>query len=484
MARPTKISTVTPCQQNAAYVIYTSGSTGTPKGVVIAHRGLCNLATAQIRAFNVQPSSRVLQFAALSFDASVTEFAMALLRGATLVIAPREDLMPGERLISLLRDNAITTVTFPPSVLALLPPEEFPELRTIIVAGEACWAELVERWAVNGRLFCNAYGPTENTVCISIAECRPEGRKPTIGRPLANVQVYVLDENMRPAPLGVPGEIYSGGEGLARAYLNRPDLTATRFVPNPYSSVPGARLYRTGDRGRYLPDGQLEFLGRVDQQVKLRGFRIELGEIEAVLCRHDAVRDAIVVAREEINREKRLVAYVVGEALTTESPSQLRNYLQERLPDYMVPSAWVTLDALPLTANGKVDRKALPAPDSQRPELSSAYIAPRSAIEGDIAAVWQEVLGIENVGVNDNFFDLGGHSLQAVQVHGKLRAKFGKNLLLVELFKFPTIAAMAKRISNDYTEESSAEQGVERAETRRELRSRRRQLRKAAGELR
>jgi len=459
--------------QNAAYVIYTSGSTGTPKGVVIAHRGLCNLATAQIRAFNVQPSSRVLQFAALSFDASVTEFAMALLQGATLVIAPREDLMPGERLISLLRDHAITTVTFPPSVLALLPPEEFPDLRTIVVAGEACWAELVERWAVDGRLFCNAYGPTENTVCISIAECRPDGRKPTIGRALANVQVYILDENMRPTPLGVPGEIYAGGEGLARAYLNRPDLTATRFVPNPYSTVPGARLYRTGDRGRYLPDGQLEFLGRVDHQVKLRGFRIELGEIEAVLCRHDAVRDAIVVVREE-----RLVAYVVGDAET----SELRNYLHEQLPDYMVPSAWMKLNALPLTTNGKVDRKALPAPDSQRPELSSAYIAPRSAIERDIAAVWQEALGIENPGVNDNFFDLGGHSLQAVRVHAKLRAKFEKNLLLFELFQFPTIAAMAKYISNGHAEESSAEQGVERAETRRELRNRRRELRRAAGE--
>jgi amino acid adenylation domain-containing protein len=464
--------------ENAAYVIYTSGSTGTPKGVVIAHRGLCNLATAQIRAFNVQPSSRVLQFAALSFDASVTEFAMALLQGATLVIAPREDLMPGERLISLLRDHAITTVTFPPSVLALLPPEEFPDLRTIVVAGEACWAELVERWAVNGRLFCNAYGPTENTVCISIAECRPEGRKPTIGRALANVQVYVLDQNMRPTPLGVPGEIYAGGEGLARAYLNRPALTATRFVPNPYSTVPGARLYRTGDRGRYLPDGQLEFFGRVDHQVKLRGFRIELGEIEAVLCRHDAVRDAIVVAREESNGDKRLVAYVVGDAETGE----LRNYLHEQVPDYMVPSAWMKLDALPLTTNGKVDRKALPAPDSQRPELSSAYIAPRSAIERDIAAVWQEALGIENPGVNDNFFDLGGHSLQAVRVHAKLRAKFEKNLLLFELFQFPTIAAMAKYISNDYAEESSAEQGVERGETRRELRSRRKQMRKAAGE--
>jgi len=464
--------------QNAAYVIYTSGSTGTPKGVVIAHRGLCNLATAQIRAFNVQPSSRVLQYAALSFDASVSEFAMALLQGAALVIAPPEDLMPGERLISLLRDHAITTVTFPPSVLALLPPEEFPDLRTIIVAGEACWAELVERWAVDGRLFCNAYGPTENTVCISIAECAPDGCKPTIGRPLANVQVYVLDENMRLAPLGVPGEIYAGGEGLARAYLNRPDLTATRFVPNPYSTVPGARLYRTGDRGRYLPDGELEFLGRVDHQVKLRGFRVEPGEIEAVLCRHDAVRDAIVVARGERNGDKRLVAYVVGDA----EASELRNYLHEQLPDYMVPSAWVTLDALPLTTNGKVDRKALPAPDSQRPELSSAYIAPRSAIERDIAAVWQEALGIENPGVNDNFFDLGGHSLQAVRVHARLRAKFEKNLLLFELFQFPTIAAMAKYISNGYTEESSAEQGVERGETRRELRSRRRQMRKAAGE--
>jgi len=464
--------------QNAAYVIYTSGSTGTPKGAVIAHRGLCNLATAQIRAFNVQQSSRVLQFAALSFDASVTEFAMALLCGAALVIAPREDLIPGERLIALLRDQAITTVTFPPSVLALLPPEDFPALRTIVVAGEACWAELVERWAVNDRLFCNAYGPTENTVCISIAECEPDGARPTIGKALANVQVYVLDQNMCPAPPGVPGEIYSGGEGLARAYLNRPDLTATRFVPNPYSTIPGARLYRTGDRGRYLPDGQLEFLGRVDQQVKLRGFRIELGEIEAVLCRHDAVRDAIVVAREEKNGEKRLVAYVVSEVETAE----LRRYLQERLPDYMVPAAWMTLAALPLTANGKVDRKALPAPDSQRPDLKSAYIAPRSAIERDIAAVWQEVLAIENVGVNDNFFDLGGHSLQAVLVHGKLRAKFEKNLLLFELFQFPTIAAMAKYISNDYAEELPAEQGVERGETRRELRSRRRQMRKAVGE--
>ena len=229
--------------------------------------------------------------------------------------------------------------------------------------------------------------------------------------------------------------------------LNRPDLTATRFVPNPYSTVPGARLYRTGDRGRDWPDGQLEFRGRVDHQVKLRGFRIELGEIEAVLCRHDAVRDAIVVAREERNREKRLVAYVVGEAET----SELRNYLQERLPDYMIPSAWVTLDALPLTANGKVDRKALPAPDSQRPELSSAYIAPRSAIERDIAEVWQEVLGIENIGVNDNFFDLGGHSLLLAQVQSRLARKLSGPLMLLDLFRYPTVASLAEFLSSQLT---------------------------------
>jgi len=455
--------------QNAAYVIYTSGSTGTPKGVVIAHRSLCNLASAQRRVFNLQPASRVLQFSALSFDASVWEIALALLSGATLVLAPREGLLPGEPLSALLRDRSITTVTLPPSVLALLSPEEFPALRTIIVAGEPCWAELVQRWAVDGRFFYNAYGPTENTVCISLAECVPDGSKPSIGKPIANVQAYVLDENMGPAPLGVPGELYAAGEGVARAYLNRPDLTATHFVPHPYSNIPGARLYRTGDRVRYLPDRQLEFLGRVDQQVKLRGFRIELGEIEAVLCRHEAVKDAVVMVREENDGDKRLVAYVVTEAETTE----LRSYLQERLPDYMIPPVWMKLDALPLTLNGKVDRKALPAPDFQRPAWSATYIAPRSAIEREIAEVWQEVLGIETVGVADNFFDLGGHSLQAVRVHGKLRAKFEKDLLLFELFQFPTIESMARYISDEHVEESATDQGLERAETRKELRSRR-----------
>jgi len=459
--------------QNAAYVIYTSGSTGTPKGVVLAHRGLCNLATAQIHAFKVQPNDRVLQFAALSYDASVFELAMALPRGAPLVVAPREDLMPGERLISLLREQSITNVTLPPSVLALLPPEEFPALRTIVVAGEACWVELVQRWAVDGRRFFNAYGPTETTVWISVAECVADGSKPAIGRPISNVYVYVLDETMRPAPLGVPGELFAGGEGVARGYLNRPDLTAARFVPDPFATAGGARLYRTGDLVRYLPSGQLEFLGRVDQQVKLRGFRIELGEIEAMLCRHEAVTHAVVLKREE-----RLVAYVVlREGGDT---SELRKFLQQHLPEHMMPSAWVTLDALPVTAGGKVDRRALPAPDAQRPELSSAYIAPRSEIEQEIAAVWQEVLGIDGVGVTDNFFDLGGHSLQAAQVHGKLRARFEKDLLLFELFQFPTIAAMAKYINDEYVEESAPEQGIERGETRRELRSRRR--RKAAGE--
>ena len=457
--------------QNAAYVTYTSGSTGTPKGVVSIHRGLCNLAYAQIRVFDLRPSSRVLQFSALSFDVLVWEFALAFVNGATLVLASREDLIPGERLTALLRDRAVTFVTLPPSALALLPPnEEFPALRTIVSASETCWAELVQRWATDGRHFYNAYGPTESTVCTTVAECRPDRRKPALGRALANVQVYVLDENMRPAPLGISGELFIAGEGVGRGYLKRPELTAVSFVPHPYSRVAGARLYRTGDLGRYLPDGQLEFLGRMDQQVKLRGFRIELEEIEAVLCKHEAVKDAVVVVREENDADKRLIVYAVSEAEITE----LRSYLQERLPDYMIPSVWMKLDTLPLAPSGKVDRRALPEPDSQRPDLPAAFVAPRSAVEREIAEVWQEVLGIESVGVTDKFFDLGGHSLQAGVVHGKLCAKFEKNLLLFELFDFPTIEAMAKYISDEYVEESATGHGVERAETRKELRTRRR----------
>lgn len=303
---------------NLAYIIYTSGSTGKPKGVMVAHRGLCNLARAQQEIFDVQPSNRVLQFASVSFDASVSEIFMALTAGATLVLAAKNSLMPGTPLLKVLRESAITTVTLPPSVLAVLPVLELPALQTIIVAGEACSPDIVARWATVRRFF-NAYGPTESTVCATVAEYSGDTKMP-IGRPLANTQVYLLDEQMQPVPNGVPGEIYIGGIGLARGYLNRPKLTAERFVLNPLSEKLGIReagcgsahrLYKTGDLGRYLPDGNIEFLGRIDRQVKLRGFRIEMGEIEAVLGQHPDIQTAVVVDREDVPGQKRLVAYVV-----------------------------------------------------------------------------------------------------------------------------------------------------------------------------
>jgi amino acid adenylation domain-containing protein len=427
--------------ENLAYVIYTSGSTGKPKGVLVAHSGLSNLATAQIRIFNVQPNSRVLQFASLSFDASVSEVVMALLAGATLVMGTRDSLLPGATLIKLLRDFAIATVTLPPSVLAVLPANELPTLRTIIVAGEACSRDLIAKWS-SGRRFFNAYGPTESTVCATIAECTDSKEPPPIGRPIANTQAYILDAQLQLVPIGVPGELYLGGAGLARGYLNRPELTAYRFIPNPFSNELSSRLYKTGDLARYLSDGNIEFLGRIDQQVKIRGFRIELGEIEAVLSQHPDVRESAVIGREDVPGHKYLVAYIVPNHESVMASSDLRGFLKQKLPDYMIPGVFVVLDALALTPNGKVDRRALPAPEFQ-PELQQSLLAPRTPIEEMLTSIWADVLRIELVGVHHNFFELGGHSLLATQVISRVRDTLGVELPLRSLFETPTIAQLA-----------------------------------------
>jgi amino acid adenylation domain-containing protein len=295
---------------NAAYLIYTSGSTGRPKGVLVPHRGLNNLAQVQIAAFGIRPDSHVLQFASLSFDASVWEIAMALSSGGTLCLGRPEALLPGPALLRLLSEQSVTHVTLPPSALAILPDAELPALRAIIVAGEACAPSLVDRWSRDRRFF-NAYGPTETTVCATISECVNGDRKPAIGRPISNTKVYLLDANLNPAPVRVPGELHISAVGMARGYLNNPDLTAQKFIPDPFSTEPGSRLYKTGDLALYLPDGNLEFINRIDDQVKLRGYRIELGEIETMLSRHAAVRQAVVLAREDVPGEKRLVAYVL-----------------------------------------------------------------------------------------------------------------------------------------------------------------------------
>jgi amino acid adenylation domain-containing protein len=452
---------------NLAYVIYTSGSTGQPKGVLLEHRGLVNLAQAQIRAFGVQPGSRVLQVASLNFDASISEIVMALCAGATLVVAPAEQLLPGFALSATIQRTAISHITLVPSSLTLLDPEEVPALQRVIVAGEACSPPLAARWAARLQFF-NAYGPTETTVCATIMDCatwQDRQQAPPIGRPLANTQLYLLDAQQRLVPLGVAGELHIGGAGVARGYLNRQALTAERFIANPFGA---GRLYKTGDLARWRPDGNIEYLGRIDHQVKLRGFRIELGEIEAVLAQHPDVHEAVVIAREDAPGEKRLVAYIVADKVTrwqgdgsaelakakvndrddvTLSPhhpvtlSALRQALAQRLPDYMMPSAFVFLDALPLTPNGKVDRKALPTPKRQMEH--SSVTRPRTLAEQQLVRIWEDLLAIHPIGIEDRFFDLGGHSLLAVQLLAKIQHAFGQTLPLRTLFAHPTIAELA-----------------------------------------
>jgi amino acid adenylation domain-containing protein len=446
---------------NVAYVIYTSGSTGRPKGVMLSHRGGCNLyrAVTPPFAFDIAPGHRVLQFASLSFDAAVCELFMTLLSGATLCLASRESLLPGSPLVELLREQAITNAIFPPTALAALPDDvELPQLRTIIVAGEACPPEVLARWS-RGRRFVNGYGPSETTVCATLAECHDEYRDdqqpPPIGRPVANARVYLLDKYLRPVPVGVQGELHIGGLGVGRGYLHRPGLTAERFIPDPFGEEPGARLYKSGDRARYRPDGEIEFLGRIDHQVKIRGFRIEPGEVETLLKEHTAIRDAAVVVREE-DGEKQLVAYMVAADTEREPPTdELRRFLGRRLPEYMIPTAFVALKALPLTPAGKLDRAALPAPEGARPELETPFVAPRTDAEQKIAGIWRQVLGVEMVGADDNFFDLGGHSLLVVRAHAKLREAFGHDISLVDVFKYPTVRSLAQYFDESGTRDDA-----------------------------
>ncbi len=444
--------------ENAAYIIYTSGSTGQPKGVVVTHRGLPNLAQAQHKAFAIGPESRVLQFAAFGFDASVSEMFVTLTTGATLVLAEAEEMLPGPDLVALVKEQGITAVTLPPSALAILNPDDFPSLQTVVAAGEACSAEVMARWSA-GRRFVNGYGPTEATVCATTAVLTPDDANPHIGRPIDNVQLFILNEAQQLVPIGTPGELYIGGIGVARGYLNRPGLTAEKFIENLYDKVtrgqgdkvkkqsvtlsPGhpvtrSRFYRTGDLARYLPNGNVDFLGRLDHQVKVRGYRIELGEIETVLRRQTAVQDALVMARDDARTGPQLVAYIVG---PNADAANLRATLSRRLPAYMVPSSFVLLDAFPLTPNGKIDRKALPAPMAA---TVTEYTPPRNDLETVIANVWAKVLKRDRVGVHDNFFELGGHSLLATQLVARLRQMLRIELSLRALFAAPTVAGLAQ----------------------------------------
>jgi amino acid adenylation domain-containing protein len=428
-----------------AYVIYTSGSTGTPKGVMVEHRHVVHLAHAQHAYFQFAPHHRIAQFASISFDASLADIVMALTSGASLYLPAAADRQTGAAFMQYLVHHAITHATLPPALLQsddALP--SFPHRPTLLLAGEAPSRDLVRRLSAQATVV-NAYGPTECTVWATSWTCpeHPDHAVVPIGRPITNARIYLLDEYGQPVPLGAVGEIHIGGAGVARGYLHQPALTAERFLSDPFHDAPAARMYKTGDLARYLPDGELEFLGRSDQQVKIRGFRIEPGEIEARLLEHPAVREVAVVARVDHGSDKRLVAYLVATdpTATMDLATDLRTYLNALLPSYMVPSAFVTLDALPLTPNGKLDRKALPAPDDVA-FAREIYEAPQGEVEQTLAALWEELLGVGIVGRHDNFFALGGHSLLAVRLMERLR-RLGLGAEVRALFTAPGLADLA-----------------------------------------
>ncbi|PHM46101.1 Amino acid adenylation [Xenorhabdus mauleonii] len=426
---------------NLAYVIYTSGSTGQPKGVMVEHYGLCNLITTQQKILSLTPGSRLLQFVSNSFDVYIWECCMALLAGSQLYLAKRADILPGATLSHYLETHAITHVFLSPTVLAAM--DSIPDTVQVLITGsEVCPLIQVKRWA-HGRQMFNGYGPTETTICVTLYQCNDQDKNaPPIGRPIANTQIYILDTNGQPVPIGSTGEIYIGGVGVTRGYLNLPELTQSVFLPDPFSIATGARMYKTGDLARWLPDGNIEYISRNDFQIKLRGYRIELGEIENHLTQCQGVREAVVIDRKDNTGQKRLVAYLLAKPDTKLVPTQLRQQLTQKLADYMIPSAFVTLDTFPQTPNGKLDRQALPEPD-QSAIVTYGYDAPVSPAEIALAQSWQALLGLENVSRHDHFFELGGHSLVAVRLTEQLY-HLGWRLDIHSVFAAPLLAEMAK----------------------------------------
>jgi amino acid adenylation domain-containing protein len=443
---------------NLAYVIYTSGSTGKPKGTLIPHKGLLNYLTWCTQAYAVSQGKGTTVHSTLAFDLTITGLFSPLLVGRKVKLITEDQAI--ESFSNALRQESnLSLVKVTPAELLLLSQKLSSEevrgmTRAFIIGGENLLTENITFWRDHTpeTILVNEYGPTETVVgcCVyTVPQGELDSSSVPIGKPIANTQLHVLDQYYQPVSIGVPGELYIGGAGLARGYLNRPALTAEKFIPNPFGKDLGARLYKTGDLARYRSDGNLEFLGRIDHQVKVRGYRIELGEIEGVLRQHPEVQEAVVLMREDVPGNQRLVAYFVTNTQTVPTTSNFRNFLKEQLPEYMVPSAFIQLKALPLTTNGKVNHQSLPMPDDNRPELEEVYVAPRSEMEQAIAKVWQEMLQMEKVGVHDNFFDLGGHSLLMVQVNNKLHTILQRNISVVTLFQNPTIHLLAQYLSQE-----------------------------------
>lgn len=430
-----------------AYIIYTSGSTGVPKGVQIPHRALVNFLAAMCMQPGMTAADVGLALTSISFDIAGLEIFLPLTLGCRVEIATREAAIDARQLAGVIDAAGVTLMQATPATWRALLETGWrgnPNL-TLLTGGEAISRDLAQGLTTCGRSVWNMYGPTETTIWSTTQQLRQTDEDISIGRPIANTQAYLLDQRLEVVPIGVHGELYLGGSGLARGYRHRPDLTADRFIPDPFSSTPGARLYRTGDAARYRPNGTIEYLGRLDSQVKVRGFRIELGEIETVLAQHPAITQAVVIVREDIPGDQRIVAYVKV-ADTAPAAHDLRQHLQSRLPAYMIPAAFVTLADYPLTPNGKVDRRALPAPEGG-PVAGETFVAPRTADEEALAAIWADILGIAQVSVEDNFFELGGHSLLATQMMSRIRDTFQIEIPLRTLFESPTIALLAAAIA-------------------------------------
>ena len=451
--------------ENLAYIIYTSGSTGKPKGVMVAHRALVNFTEAARVEYGMTSHDRVLQFSSISFDASAEEIYPCLTQGATLVLRTDKMLSSAATFWQSCSDFGLTVLDLPTaywqqlaSAMVSAEPQFPTSLRLVIIGGETAQKERLGIWlhyAPPTLRLINTYGPTEATVVATMEEVLPAAAMQSIpiGHPISNVEGYVLNQHLQPVATGVPGDLYLSGLGLARGYFNHPDLTAESFIPHPFSHIPGARLYRTGDRARYHSDGKIEFVGRVDHQVKLRGFRIELGEIESVVCHHPGVQEAVALVREDTPGDKRLVTYVVPNHKSAPAIEDLHNFIKTQLPDYMVPAQFMTVDALPLTPNGKVDRRALPIPESREP-LESDWVMPKTPTEKQLAEIWQEVVGIDQVGVFDNFFDLGGNSLSSLQVISRVEHEIGIRLEFGDLL-YQTLGQVAAQCAEQLSHEGT-----------------------------
>ena len=433
--------------RHLAYVIYTSGSTGKPKGVMIEHQSLTNFLYAMKEVTALNSCDKILAVTTLSFDIAALELYLPLIVGACIYLVSRETAANPELLAGKLCESKATLMQATPATWQMLFAGGWSPCRedfSILCGGEAMTQDLAQGLLSCTQQVCNVYGPTETTIwssshAVDTGDIERAQGAISIGRPIANTQLYILDRHFEPTPIGVVGELYIGGDGLARGYLNRPELTAEKFIANPFGE---GRLYRTGDLARYLPDGSIEFLGRIDHQVKIRGFRIELGEIEAALNEHPMVREAIVLAREDQPDNPRLVAYVISQKSAELDFSQLRTYLKESLPEYMVPGIWVALERFPLTPNGKIDRKILPAPEAERPK--EGITQPRNSIELQLTGIWEKVLSVHPIGIDNNFFDLGGHSLLAVRMMAQIQENFGVSVPLAVLFQTPTIRALSQ----------------------------------------